>query len=129
MFAAAMARTISQQTLDAVNLSFYKYSKGLTGGGMIMTEFFLNKFRRTFGKFFEQYDILITPTLMKLPEPHGKYSKMQADIDCIGYMCLQDEIRVHTPAANVTGQPAMTLSLGHSLSGLQIGVQFIAKFG
>jgi amidase len=89
----------------------------------------LNKFRRTFGKFFENYDMLLTPTLIKLPEPFGKYSKMRTDIDYIGYMRLCDETRVHTTAANVTGQPAITLPLRHSKSGLPIGAQFMAKFG
>jgi amidase len=129
MFAAAMGRTISEETLEPVMLSFYKYSKGLTGTDMIMTEFFLNKFRRAFGKVFEQYDMLLTPTLIKLPEPLGKYSKMRIDVDYVGYMRLCDEIRVHTTAANVTGQPAITLPLGSSQSGLPIGIQFIGRFG
>jgi amidase len=129
MFAAAMGRTISEETLEPVMLSFYKYSKGLTGTDMIMTEFFLNKFRRAFGKFFERYDMLLTPTLIKLPEPLGKYTKIRTDVDYVGYMRLCDEIRVHTTAANVTGQPAMTLPLGCSQSGLPIGVQFMGRFG
>ncbi len=128
-FGALTGRTISEETLEPVMLSFYKYSKGLTGADMMMTEFALNKFRRTFGRFFEQYDMLLTPTLVKLPEPLGKYTKMGIDIDYVGYMRLCDEIRVHTPAANVTGQPAITLPLGHSQSGLPIGVQFMARFG
>jgi amidase len=70
-----------------------------------MTEFVLNKIRRTFGKFFEQYDILLTPTLLKLLEPIGKYSKMRTDLDCVGFMRLCDETKVFTSAANVTGQP------------------------
>ncbi len=110
-------------------LSFYKYSKGLIGTDMITTEFFLNKFRRAFGRFFEQYDMLLTPTLIKLPEPLGRYTKMRTDVDYVGYMRLCDEIRVHTTAANVTGQPAMTLPLGYSQSGLPIGVQFMGRFG
>ena len=129
MFAAAMRRTISEETLEPVMLSFYEYSKSLTGSDMIMTEFSLNKFRRIFGKFFEQYDILLTPTLIKLPQAIGTYTKMRTDIDYVGYMRLCDEIRVHTTAANATGQPAITLPLGWSKSNLPIGVQFIGRFG
>jgi amidase len=129
MFASAMGRTISEETLEPVMLSFYKYFKGLTGTDMIMTEFFLNKFRCAFGKFFERYDMLLTPTLIKLAEPLGKYSKILTDIEYVAYMRFCDEIRVHTPAANVTGQPAMTLPLGCSQSGLPIGVQFMGRFG
>jgi len=110
-------------------LSFYKYSKNLTGADMMMADFALNKIRRMFGKFFEQYDMLLTPTLVKLPERLGKYTKMRTDVDYVGYMRLCDETRVHTTAANVTGQPAMTLPLGVSTSGLPIGVQFNARFG
>jgi amidase len=129
MMAAMAGQTISEENMEPVLLSFYEYSKGLTGADMMMTEFVLNNFRRTFGKFFEEYDILLTPTLMKLPEPHGKYAKTRTDVDYVGYMRLCDEIRVHTTAANVTGQPAITLPLGHSQSGLPIGVQLMARFG
>ncbi|MDH5794966.1 MAG: amidase, partial [Candidatus Bathyarchaeota archaeon] len=129
MFAAVTGRTISEETLEPVMLSFYRYSKGLTGADMFMADFALNKFRRTFGKFFELYDMLLTPTLTKLPEPLGKYTKMRTDVDYEGYMRLCDQARVHTPASNVTGQPAITLPLGQSQSGLPIGVQFMARFG
>jgi amidase len=129
MFAGMMGRKISEETLEPVMLSFYSYSKGLTAADMFMTEFAFNKFRRTFGKFFEQYDMLLTPTLIKLPEPIGEYTKMRTDIDYVEYMRLQDKVRIHPPAANVTGQPAISLPLGHSQSGLPIGVQFMGRFG
>jgi amidase len=129
MFGGALGRKVSEETVEPVMLSFYNYSKGLTAADMFMTEFVLNKFRRTFGKFFEQYDLLLTPTLIKLPEPLGKYSKMRTDLDYVGFMRLCDETKVFTSAANVTGQPAITLPLGQSQSGLPIGVQFIARFG
>jgi amidase len=129
MFAGMMRRKINEETLEPVMLSFYNYSKGLTAADMFMTEFAFNRFRRMFGKFFEKYDILLTPTLVKLPEPIGKYTKMRTDIDYVEYMRLQDKVRIHPPAANVTGQPAISLPLGHSQSGLPIGVQFMARFG
>jgi len=129
MVAAATGRTVGEETVEPLMVSFYKYSKGLTAGDMLMTEFALNKFRRTFGKFFEQYDLLLTPTLMKLPEAIGEYMKMRTDLDYVSYMRQSDETRMHTTAANATGQPAISLPLGHSQSGLPIGVQFMARFG
>lgn len=129
MFAALTGRKVSEEYLEPVMLSFYDYSKGLTAADMFMTQFVLNKFCRTLGKFFEQYDMLLTPTLVKLPEPIGKYTKMRRDIDYVGYMRLCDEYRIHPPAANITGQPAISLPLGQSKSGLPIGVQFMARFG
>jgi amidase len=127
--AAAEGQSISEENVERPLLSLYNYSRGLTEADLMMAEFTLNKFRRTFGQFFEQYDILLTPTLIKLPEPLGTYTKIRADLDLVDYMRLCDETRVHTTAANATGQPAITLPLGHSRSGLPIGVQFIARFG
>ena len=54
---------------------------------------------------------------------------MRTDLDYVGFMRLCDGTKVFTSAANVTGQPAITLPLGHSQSGLPIGVQFMARFG
>jgi amidase len=129
MFAAMTKRPISEETLEPVMLSFYNYSKGLTGADMMMTEFWLNKFTRSFGNFFKKYDMLLTPTLVKLPQSIGTYTKMRKDIDYVSYMRLNDEIRIHPPAANITGQPAISLPLGQSRSGLPIGIQFMARFG
>ncbi len=129
MVASTTGRTASEETVEPLMLKFYRYSKGLTAGDMMMAEFAFNKFRRTFGKFFEQYDVLVTPTLMKLPEQLGKYLKMRTELDYVEYMRVSDETRIHTTAANATGQPAITLPLGQSQSGLPIGVQFIARFG
>ena len=129
MFGAALGRKVSEETVEPVMLSYYKYSKSLTAADMFMTEFVLNKFRRTFGQFFERYDMLLTPTLTKLPGPLGKYSKMRTDVDYVGFMRLCDDTKGFTSVANVTGQPAISLPLGHSQSGLPIGTQFIARFG
>jgi amidase len=129
MFAAMTGRQISTETVEPVILSYYNYSKNLPPSNTFMTEMVLNKFRRTFGRFFETYDLLITPTLTKLPEPIGSYSKMRTDIDYVGFMRLCDETKGFCTAANVTGQPAISLPLGQSKSGLPIGVQLMARFG
>lgn len=129
MFGEMMGRKVCEETVEPVMFSYYEYSKSLSGAEMFAIEFSLNKFRRTFGKFFEQYDILITPTLTYLPEPLGKYSKLRTDLDYVEFMRLCDETKGFTSAANVTGQPAITLPLGQSKSGLPIGVQFMARFG
>ncbi len=128
MFAAMTGRPISEETLEPVMLSYYEYSRSLPAGEMFTREFALNGFRRTFGEFFTKYDLLLTPTLIKLPQKLGTYSKMRKDVDYVAFMRENDSIRVHPPAANVTGQPAISLPLGWSRSGLPIGIQFMARF-
>ena len=128
MFAAMTRRPLSEETLEPVMLSFYEYSKALPAGTMFQTELTLNGFRRAFGEFFTKYDLLVTPTLVKLPQPLGTYSKMRKDVDYVGFMRANDSIRIHPPAANVTGQPAISLPLSWSKSGLPIGVQCMGRF-
>ncbi len=128
MFAAMTGRPLNEETLEPVMLSFYEYSKKLPAGTMFGTELMLNALRRTFGEFFTTYDLLLTPTLVKVPQPLGTYTKMRKDMDYPAFMRQNDSIRIHPPAANITGQPAISLPLAWSRSGLPIGVQFMARF-
>ncbi len=126
---AAFGRRVSEETVEPVMLSYYEYSRGLTAADGFMSEFTLNKLRRGFGRFFETYDVLLTPTLTRLPEPLGTYSKLRTDLDFVGFMRLTDETKAFCPPASVTGQPAISLPLGQSRSALPIGVQFMGRFG
>lgn len=127
--AARMGREVNEETLEPVTLSCYRYAQGLSMAGIISADHVLNKLRRTFGRFFLEYDVLLTPTLAQLPEPLGKYATTRTDLDFVDFMRLGDEINMHLPPFNVTGQPAISLPLGQSNSGLPIGVQFVARFG
>ena len=127
--AARMGREVNEETLEPVTLSCYRYARGLNMADITSADRVLNKLRRTFGRFFLEYDVLLTPTLSQLPEPLGKYATTRTDLDFVDFMRLGDEINMHLPPFNVTGQPAISLPLGQSNSGLPIGVQFVARFG
>jgi amidase len=127
--AATMNRKISNDTLEPITLSYYNFSRALTTADIIRASAVLNKLRRNFGQFFQQYDVLLTPTLSQPAESLGKYALTRTDLDFIGYFRLCDEMNMHIPLFNVTGQPAISLPLGQSKSGLPIGAQFVAKFG
>ncbi len=126
---AVMQRPISGETIEPVNLSQYKYAKALTSKDMAKTNDVLNRFRRTFGQFFQDYEILMTPTLSLPPGPIGRYTTEREDLDYVGYIRMTDDLNMHMPAANITGLPAISLPLGQSNSGLPMGVQFISRFG
>ncbi len=127
--AAEMGRETSEETLEPVTLSCYRYAQRLTSRDVIMSDSVLNKLRRTFGQFFQDYDMLLTPTLAQPPELLGKYALSRTDLDFIEYFRLGDEIAMHLPPFNVTGQPAISLPLGQTNSCLPIGIQLVARFG
>jgi amidase len=127
--AAEMGRTINEETLEPVTMSCYRCARRVRAADIVMSDSVLNKLRRTFGRFFREYDVLLTPTLAQPPEPLGKYALKRTDLDFVGYFRLCDEMNMHLPLFNVTGQPAISLPLGETNSGLPIGVQFVARFG
>ncbi len=127
--AATTGRTVGEDTLEAVTLSFYHYAKTLTPADWAWAEYVLNQVRRATGQFFRDYDLLLTPTLIQLPEPIGKYSQNATDVDFLGFFRRCDETAVFLPLFNATGQPAISLPLVQSELGLPIGMQFVARFG
>jgi amidase len=127
--AATMGRTVGDQTLEPITLAYYQYARCISAADVVWAERAANQLRRSVGQFFEAYDVLLTPTLMRTPEPIGKYSQSRDDLDFYNFFRLCDELSVHLPLFNLTGQPAISLPLGVSSSGLSIGVQFAARFG
>ena len=103
---------------------------------------------RGIGRFFEDYDILLTPTLAQPPFPTGSLQPSGSErfmIRLVGGLnaaWLLEALGVIKPLAsktfdfmpctavfNVTGQPAMSVPLYWNEAGLPIGMQFVGRFG
>jgi amidase len=76
--------------------------------------------------FWDDVDVVVTPTLALPPVPIG-WTYEDTDGDAFVAFSRQTLFTPFTPLINVTGQPAMSLPLHWSESGLPIGVQFIGK--
>ena len=82
---------------------------------------------RALGQFFEDYDVLLTPTLANPPLALGALPT--SGDDWLAYCDrMLDEIPF-TPLFNATGGPAASVPLGRDSSGLPIGVQFGTRLG
>ena len=122
-------REVGEETLEPVTLAYYQSAKGLGAKDVAMSEGVLNRLRRNFGQFFQDYDVMLTPTLAQLPGPLGKFALTRTDLDFPSYFKLGDELAVHSAPFNITGQPAISLPLYMSKSNVPIGIQFAARFG
>ena len=82
---------------------------------------------RRIATFFEDYDLLLTPTLGLPPVPLGSFQFDREDPD----RALTEMLTFipFTPLFNVTGQPAMSVPLSWNSEGLPIGSHFVGRYG
>lgn len=86
----------------------------------------LRRLHRHTARFFATYDVVLTPTLADEPTRVG-YLDPTAD-----YQQIIDRLVgwvAYTPLQNVTGEPAISLPLTQSASGLPVGMMFSAGIG
>ena len=129
------------------------YALGLLGSSLTATAYVkakqtLQLAARTIAPFFEQYDVLLTPTLATPPirigalQPVGPERAILQMINHLNASWLFRALNLlaplaaktfdyipFTPLFNATGQPAMSVPLYWNGAGLPVGVQFVAKFG
>ncbi len=103
---------------------------------------------RKMGRFHEQYDLFLTPTVAYPPVKIGELQPKPAEqvamkiVNALGLgklvqlSGLTDKMAIDslsktpfTQLANFTGQPAMSVPLHWTEEGLPCGVQFIGRFG
>lgn len=72
------------------------------------------------------FDLFLTPVLTRPPRPLGYYDMSISDIDA--YNALWTDAVFMYPF-NISGQPAMSLPLAETASGLPLGVQLVGRHG
>lgn len=88
-----------------------------------------NRITRSVAAFFTDHDLLVTPTLGQLPALHGALRYDDPDHTCSSWLQSIFDYGPFTALFNVGGQPAISLPLGRSQTGLPIGVQLVAAYG
>ncbi|WP_425118154.1 amidase family protein [Burkholderia gladioli] len=88
-----------------------------------------NRLSREVGGWFECFDLLMTPTLPRLPPAIGTYARGAETMTGLEWTARVFEHSPFTPAFNVAGVPAMSVPLERdAATGLPIGIQFVAGF-
>ncbi len=86
----------------------------------------LRKFAHRYARGFEDYDVLMNPTVTMPPPEHGYIGpEVPFETSLERLKCFIP----FTPIQNVAGGPAISLPLGQSQAGLPLGVQFASPIG
>lgn len=86
----------------------------------------LRKFAHRYAQGFDDYDVLMNPTVGMPPPEHGY---LGPDVPFETALERSKWFVPFTPTQNVSGGPAISLPLGQSKEGLPLGVQFASPLG
>jgi amidase len=121
----ALGRPVTEADLEPWTLGLRRYFLEHRGNfdAAVAT---LRESVATCEEFFTRYDVLLTPTISQLPPPIGY---LGPDVPFDVYMERAKGIVGFTPVQNASGQPAMSVPLNWSTSGLPIGSHFATRAG
>ncbi|MFI9424224.1 amidase [Streptomyces achromogenes] len=128
--ATVFGRPVDSSTLEPVTLAGYHYGQRVSGAQFVTALTIRNRVARSLARYFDAYDILLTPTLPELPVPLGTYAEGAEALDGLGWIDRINDRSPFTMAFNVAGTPAMSVPLtADPETGLPIGMQFAAGHG
>ena len=126
--AAARGRPVSPDEVERITWAWAEEGRGYTGADYMAVVQGMHRIGRQMGRFFLDYDVLLSPTLADPPLPLGAMDTMDDDLDRYIERRLLDRIPF-TPLFNETGGAAMTVPLHWTPEGLPVGVQFAGDLG
>ncbi|MFJ8623633.1 amidase [Kitasatospora sp. NPDC093550] len=128
--AAALGRPVGPATLQPETLASHAYGRRVSGTEFVRALALRNSVARAIGRYFTDYDLLLTPTLPEPPVPLGTYAEGAEDADGLGWLRQVLHRSPFTAPFNVAGTPAMSVPLeSDPATGLPVGVQFAAGYG
>jgi amidase len=122
---AELGRDLADDDLEPFTRFLYDRSAAMTADQFVDALRTVELTGRAIAPFFEQYDVLITPTIAATVPPLGLLdtSRPQSMFENAA------QFASYTSPFNVTGQPAMSMPLAHDDTGMPVGVQFVAAIG
>ena len=122
-------RPADEEHLEDTTLACYREGKQVKAETLLRAQIIANQICRNIGRFFQEYDILLTPAMAQPPLPLGVINANDPSLDARAWSSRIFEFAPCTPLFNMTGQPAVSLPLQRSAADLPLGVQFVGRYG
>ncbi|HEY4066910.1 MAG TPA: amidase [Burkholderiaceae bacterium] len=121
-----IGRPIVESDIEPINWEYYKLGKAMSSVQYVRALDAMHLWSRDVESWWEDFDLLVTPTVCEPPPALGAYRTTD---DPWAPFHKNKVITTFVRPFNVTGQPAISLPIGMSSSGLPIGVQIVAAEG
>ncbi len=117
----------SLKTIQGLTMGLYEAGKKITAGQYLNAITMLQSAGRSVAAWHKTYDVWLTPTLGAPPLKIGAVDTAERDVQK-AFAPIIDYVPF-TAIQNATGQPAISLPLHWTKSGLPVGVQFVGRYG
>ena len=144
---AIAGRTATPDNVEFTTWGLNLLGKSLSAGAFVKAERYLRSSSRRVGAFFEDFDVLVTPTMSVPPFVIGELQPPpheRALLKILGRLRASNVLKLlgaleqtadkifdvipYTPLFNITGQPAMSVPLFWNAANLPIGVHVVGKY-
>ena len=117
----------TQEQVEPLSWALKEMSEQYSAADYILALQTLQSASREVARFFQNTDVLLTPTLAEPPLPLGAFASppdnpLQGFYRSAMFACF-------TPVCNMTGQPGMSVPLFWNADNLPVGSHFIGRFG
>ncbi|SEW39383.1 amidase [Chitinophaga arvensicola] len=126
---AAMQQPVSTDTLERFTLSGYEAGKKLSARDLIRVVEYTNTVARAAGRFYENYDVMITPTTAITAPLAGSVDGHAAGIRWADWVREACAAAPFGQVFNIAGVPAISLPMGFDEHGIPVGVTFSSRMG
>jgi amidase len=123
-----LGREPTEEELDPFTRALWGHGQQVSGGDYLMAQTTLQAFTRKIAEAMADFDLWLSPTLGTLPPPLGTMTSTQ-DEPWRGNEVAANLVAFPLVTANVTGNPAMSVPLWWTATGLPVGSHFMARFG
>lgn len=121
-----IGREIPLDELEGINARTVEAGRGLSAADHATALGELHAYARRVVPWWEDHDLLLTPTLT---DPPPRLGEIHAELSTEEAVGLRRRFGWLTPPWNITGQPAISLPVHWNPEGLPIGVQLVAAPG
>jgi len=121
-----LGRTLRDDDLEASIWDAYQRGRDLKAPDYVRAIAVMHSTGRAMAAALEQVDVLLTPTITRLPSFLGEFS-MNTSFDEFRHKVSR--YGTFMSVVNASGQPAASLPLRWTNEGLPVAVQFVGRFG